>query len=73
MGQMEITFNMRVETRSTHTVLVGKPPYAMKMEAAVPFETLVPVYQTTRCHIPDDCNPNIHNCENVKFLLYTCL
>jgi hypothetical protein len=51
MGQMEMTYNMCVGTRSAHTILVGKPPYALKMEAAVPLETLV--YQTTRCHIPD--------------------
>jgi hypothetical protein len=27
---------------------------------------LVPVYQTTLCHFPEDCDLNIHHCGNLK-------
>ena len=46
------------------------------MEAAFSSETLLSVYQTTRCHLPDDSN--FHNNENSdcikrrKFLMYIC-
>jgi hypothetical protein len=31
-------------------------------------ETLIPVYQNTWCHIPEDHNLNIHYCENIRRL-----
>jgi hypothetical protein len=36
------------------------------MEAASFFVMLVPIYRTTWCHIPEDCNLNAHYCENLK-------
>jgi hypothetical protein len=36
------------------------------MEAVFSSELLVPIYQTTRHHIPEDCNPDIHCCKNLK-------
>jgi hypothetical protein len=38
------------------------------MEAAGSSEALVPSYQSTRCHIPEHCDVNIHQHENVKSL-----
>jgi len=32
-------------------------------------ETLVPFYQTVRCHIPEDRNVEIHLCENLEYHL----
>jgi hypothetical protein len=42
---------------------------ALMMEAARTSETLVNVYQTTRCYNPEDSNLHTHRRENLKFYL----
>jgi len=39
----------------------------LKMEAAGSVEISATSYQTTVCHIPEDCNLNAHHWENSKF------
>jgi hypothetical protein len=38
----------------------------LKVEAAFSPETSVNVYQTTRCHIPEDRSLHRHRCENLR-------
>jgi hypothetical protein len=40
--------------------------FYLEMETKGSYETLVPTYQTTRRHIPENCNLNIHGHENTK-------
>jgi len=37
-----------------------------KMVAVGYTEALLPVYQTTRCHIPEDCHPPRHRLGKVR-------
>ena len=37
------------------------------MEAAGSMEIFATSYQTAMCHIPEDCNHNVHHRENSKF------
>jgi hypothetical protein len=39
------------------------------MEAARTSETLVKLYQTTRCYNPEDIHLHTHHCENLKSYL----
>jgi hypothetical protein len=43
------------------------------MEADISPETLVPMYETTLRHIPEDCNLNIHRRGNLKPHYWFCL
>ena len=36
------------------------------IEVASTFETIVTIYQLTRCHNPEDFNPKQHRCEDIK-------
>jgi hypothetical protein len=36
------------------------------MEATYSSAALASTYSTTRCHIPEDYNMNIHHCENLR-------
>jgi len=43
------------------------PPFSKLIkEAAIPFRKLVPVYQTTCCHITKSCSLDTHPVENLK-------
>jgi hypothetical protein len=42
------------------------------MEAAGSYKTIVFIYQTTRRHVSDDSNVNLHRRENLKFHKYEC-
>jgi hypothetical protein len=39
----------------------------LNTEAADTSETSRSIYETTRCHNPEDHNPNFHRCENLKY------
>jgi hypothetical protein len=43
-----------------------EPATFMMMEAAGCSKTLIRVYQTIQCYIPEGCNFNIHCSENLK-------
>jgi hypothetical protein len=38
----------------------------LKMEAALSSETLIPIYDTTRCYIPED--DSVHSCCHKHFI-----
>jgi hypothetical protein len=38
----------------------------MKMEAADSCKTLVLIYETQQHHVSEDCNLDIHRCQNLK-------
>jgi hypothetical protein len=42
------------------------------MEAARTSETLVNLYQTTRCYNPEDSHPRTHRRENLKSYFSLC-
>lgn len=44
----------------------------MKMEASDSYKTLVYIYQTIWRHVPECCDLNIHQCENLKFHIVLC-
>jgi hypothetical protein len=46
------------------------PPSTLKMETVCSFKTLITIYQTTRCHKPEDHSINVHCCENLKSCTY---
>jgi hypothetical protein len=41
---------------------------ALKMEAAFSSEPLVAIYQTTRCHMPEEFNPDSHRLAKLRSL-----
>jgi hypothetical protein len=43
----------------------------LKMEVMGSFATLVPSYQITQHHIPEECNVHIHHHENLESHIYT--
>jgi hypothetical protein len=45
---------------------------ALMMEAARTSETLVNIYQITRCYNPEDSNLHTHRCENLKSYFSLC-
>jgi hypothetical protein len=47
-----------------------KKSSTLKTEAAVCFEILVPIHQTTRHHDIEDCTLNIHSYKNLRCQLY---
>jgi hypothetical protein len=40
----------------------------LQMEVVCSYETFVPIYQTTWCHTPEECNLNILYHQNLKSL-----
>ena len=45
----------------------------MNMKVDFFFETSAPIFETTKCHIPEDSNYNTHHNENLKsYILSPC-
>lgn len=65
-------WSLLIQSRSTQTLKTGKT-WALKMEAASSSKTLVTIYHSKWCHIPEDLNTDIWNLCRFWIYIYICI